>query len=67
MKKLSILFLLLLLSITLFAQDWNIWESVRNSSYNSASQITFRYEAPASNGTSVFYYDTGSTSDNVTM
>lgn len=66
-KKLSLIFLLLLLSITLFAQDWNIWESVRNSSYNSAGQITFRYEAPANNGASVFYYDSGSSSGEVAM
>ena len=67
MKRLCLSLLLLLICFTLFAQDWDIWDSVRNSSYDSSGQITFRYEAPASNGTSVFYYDTGSTSDNVTM
>lgn len=67
MKKISLLFLFIVLFLDMSAQYWDIWESVRNSSYDTSGLITFRYEAPTSTGTTSFYYESGSISDNVTM
>jgi hypothetical protein len=66
MKKYFCILLIIISSSSVFSLNHNLWDSIRNSAYNSSNEIYLRYDQPNNGDTKIFFdYDSNIDSENM--